>query len=324
MNEIKEHESREDCRQGEWMMSIKSEMKIGVIGGGSIGLYYAANLSKWFPVTLYTRTSRQSKAIQENGITLRENGREKRAIVRVKQLTEADSIDEDLLLVAVKQYHLQGMVPFFQQLSPDVSLLFLQNGMGHLFLLEQLPQKNVFLGTVEHGVLKEKDTIVQVRGRGITNVSVYRGSRQFLEHFVSQTNGSFPFQFHQNYQNMMMAKLLANAMINPLTAVLKVPNGELIKNPYYHQLLTAMFTELVSVFPKYESDATFNKVLEIIQKTAENRSSMLTDLENGRKTEIDAILGYVLKIAKQEQISTPMIQTVYWMIKGLENHLDLD
>ncbi|MBE3568684.1 MAG: 2-dehydropantoate 2-reductase [Bacillales bacterium] len=303
-------------------MDVKNEMKIGVIGGGSIGLFYAANLSKWLPVTVYTRTARQSKAILEEGIALKENGREQRELVCAKQLPDADLIDETFLLVAVKQYHLQGMVPFFRQLSPDVSLLFLQNGMGHLFLLEQLPQKNIYLGTVEHGVLKEQDTIVRVRGRGMTNVSVYRGSQPFLEKFVSHTDGSFPFQFHQNYRKMLLAKLFANAMINPLSAVLKVPNGELIKNPYYYQLLTSMFTELVSVFPEYKSDDIFNKVLDIIRKTAENRSSMLIDLENGRKTEIDAILGYVLKIAEQKQISTPMIQTFYWIIKGLESHLD--
>jgi 2-dehydropantoate 2-reductase len=306
------------------MMNVNHDMKIGVIGGGSVGLFYAANLSKWFPVTLYTRTDRQSKAILEKGISLKENGRIQREMVSAKQLPEADSIEEPFLLVAVKQYHLQGMIPFFRQLSPDVSLLFLQNGMGHLFLLEQLPQKNIYIGTVEHGVLKEEDTIVQVRGRGTTNVSVYRGSRPFLEKFVSYTDELFPFQLHENYQKMMLSKLFANAMINPLSAVLKVPNGELIKNPYYYQLLTAMFSELVSVFPEYKSDDTFNKVLEIIQKTAENRSSMLMDLENGRKTEIDAILGYVLKIAEQKQISTPMIQTFYLMIKGLENQLDHD
>ena len=307
-------------------MSIQiDKMNIGVIGGGAVGLFYAANLSKWFPVTLYTRTARQSKAVLENGINLKEHGHVQKELVSAKQLPSLDRIEEHfLLLVAVKQYQLKELIPFFRRLSPDIPLLFLQNGMGHLFLLEHLPQRNIYIATVEHGVLKEQDNTVQVKGRGRTNVSVYRGSRQILEKFVSQTDESFPFQIHEDYKNMMLEKLFANAVINPLTAVLKVPNGELVKNPYYNQLLNKLFTELAAVFPEYTSKDSLQKVLEIVQKTAENRSSMLMDLEKGRKTEIDAILGFVLKMAEQKQISTPMIQTFYLMIKGLENRVEYD
>ena len=57
---------------------------------------------------------------------------------------------------------------------------------------------------------------------------------------------------------------------------------------------------------------------QVCRITAGNRSSMLKDLENGRQTEIDAILGYVLHEAQQTKQDCPMTRFLYMMIKGKE------
>jgi len=58
--------------------------------------------------------------------------------------------------------------------------------------------------------------------------------------------------------------------------------------------------------------------MEICQKTAKNRSSMLKDVEAHRKTEIDAILGYVVLEAEKQNIKAPLTENFYHMLKGKE------
>jgi 2-dehydropantoate 2-reductase len=60
------------------------------------------------------------------------------------------------------------------------------------------------------------------------------------------------------------------------------------------------------------------QVLKICKNTANNRSSMLKDIEAGRLTEIEAILGYLLDEAAKQKKHAPQIETLYYLIKGKE------
>ncbi len=66
-------------------------------------------------------------------------------------------------------------------------------------------------------------------------------------------------------------------------------------------------------------DESFEHVKAVCIATAENRSSMLKDLENGRKTEIDAILGHILSEAKSKGKSDCLTSSLYKMVKGKES-----
>ena len=98
---------------------------------------------------------------------------------------------------------------------------------------------------------------------------------------------------------------MVNAVINPLTAILSVPNGELVTNFSYEQLMD-MYVDELAVILRIQNVADMREhVKQVCRITAGNRSSMLKDLENGRQTEIDAILGYVLHEAQQTRARLP-------------------
>ncbi|MED3624331.1 2-dehydropantoate 2-reductase [Neobacillus thermocopriae] len=293
-------------------------MKIGIIGAGSIGLLFASYLSKTFEVNLYTRTVEQAADINQYGILIKKGSEQSIAIVNACPVREWAGLD-DFTIIAVKQYQLQSIIETirFQSMVCE-NFLFLQNGMGHLKWLENIPAKNLFVGTVEHGALKEGSNVVYHNGVGITNAAVLKGKIEPLRHFSDLTPKEFPILVKKDYREMMVNKLIVNAVINPLTAILGVKNGALIQNQYYYKVLVNLFLEICNILGLENQEIYLEQVLKICQNTANNRSSMLKDIEAGRLTEIEAILGYLLDEAAKQKKHTPQIEIIYYLIKGKE------
>ncbi|WP_342041694.1 2-dehydropantoate 2-reductase [Bacillus sp. OTU2372] len=294
-------------------------MRVGIIGAGSIGLLFAAYLSRVFDVTVYTRSQEQSAEINQHNVLLQSGTEE--TIAKVKALPIADwQGSEALTIIAVKQYQLFSIIERLSQLpSMPENILFLQNGMGHLKLLDGINTNNLFVGSVEHGALKENPYTVRHNGIGTTNVAVYKGDPGFLKMFVSSVSNVFPITYQEEYFAMMEKKLIANAMINPLTAILQVNNGALIDNPFYYKVLQNLFSEITAILNLEHPEEYWEHVIKICKKTRDNRSSMLKDIEAKRLTEVDAILGYLLEEANKQGKKFPQLETLYYLIKGIES-----
>ena len=294
-------------------------MRVGIIGAGSIGLLFAAYLSRVFDVTVYTRSKEQAAEINQHNVLLQSGTEE--TIAKVKALPIADWQGSDALtIIAVKQYQLFSIIERLSQLpSMPENILFLQNGMGHLKLLDDINTSNLFVGSVEHGALKENPYTVRHNGIGTTNVAVYKGDPGFLKMFASAVSNVFPITYQEEYFAMMEKKLIANAMINPLTAILQVNNGALIDNPFYYKVLQNLFSEITSVLNLEHPEEYWQHVIKICKKTRDNRSSMLKDIEAKRLTEVDAILGYLLEEANKQGKKFPQLETLYYLIKGIES-----
>ncbi|MGG3562020.1 2-dehydropantoate 2-reductase [Neobacillus rhizosphaerae] len=293
-------------------------MKVGVIGAGSIGLLFASYISKVFDVTIYSRTKDQAYQINENGILMRKKAVVKQSSVKALPIS-AWKGTEDFTIVTVKQYQLSAVLEVIKHLSilPN-NLLFLQNGMGHIKLLEEIKGINLFVGTVEHGALKENAFTVSHNGEGATNVALFKGDFSFLQSFATGVPSDFPIHVQEDYYSMLMNKLIVNAVINPLTSILHVKNGELIQNKYFFRVLTNLFDEISFILNLDHPEEHLRQVIEICKKTAENRSSMLKDIEANRLTEVDAILGFILEEANKQEKQAPLLENVYHFIKGKE------
>ncbi|WP_042356348.1 2-dehydropantoate 2-reductase [Bacillus rubiinfantis] len=293
-------------------------MKVGIIGAGSIGLLFAAYLSRKFAVTIYTRSEQQALQINQAGILLKNDYGINKEMVHACQ-AEMWRGSEDITIVAVKQYQLNPIITVIKQLPvKPINLLFLQNGMGHLNELSSIQGHNVYVGSVEHGALRETAYLVSHNGAGVTNVAVYQGNAGPLREFVSAAADDFPFKYHVDYYEMLVKKLIVNSVINPLTAILAVKNGDLIHNHYYYAAAKSLFSEVAAILKLKNEAEYFRQVTDICLATAENHSSMLKDLQANRRTEIDAIVGYLLTEARQHQIKAPIIENLYNLIKGKE------
>jgi 2-dehydropantoate 2-reductase len=291
-------------------------MNIGIIGGGSIGLLFAYYLNQNATVTIYTRTAEQAEKINTDGICLKYKEHLQHTYVTAKTLDSWLGQDE-LTIVTVKQYQLSTVLKKISGASGYGRLLFLQNGMGHIKPLKKIKNNEIYIGSVEHGAYRDSATSVTHNGVGVTRLAVLNGEIAFLKDFISKSPNLFPFTIEENYYEMLIKKLVVNAIINPLTAVLRVRNGELMKNPHYYIILKNMFQELMMILKLDRQDQYFEQVLKVCENTANNRSSMLKDIEHHRETEVDAILGYLLEEAEIKGVQAPLIQTFYHLVKGI-------
>jgi 2-dehydropantoate 2-reductase len=120
---------------------------------------------------------------------------------------------------------------------------------------------------------------------------------------------------------LLWGKLVINAAINPLTALLRVPNGEILKRPTARSLMVSVAREVAAVAVAqgirlpYPDPVVATET--IARRTANNRSSMLMDVERGAPTEIDAICGAVIRAGEQVGVPTPANLTVWQVVKAL-------
>jgi len=294
-----------------------SDVKIGIIGGGAVGLLFGAYLSSYHETSIFTKTKKQAIALNNLGITLIRDKKKHKYAVNGRGDYENIAL-QDFIVVAVKQYDLHSIEKVLKMIPKHIPLLFIQNGMGHIQLLDALPHTSIYVGTVEHGVVRIEQGTIEHTGIGKTNIAIFRGGHGDFSDFPTIQNQYFPFQFQSNYKNMLYSKLIANDVINPLTAVVNVPNGRLIENPFYYEAFLALFNEIIELFPEMNKKELLDEVELICKKTRLNTSSMLKDLKEARKTEIDAILGYILENGNKNGHALPFTNLLYTVIKGKE------
>ncbi|QGQ46958.1 2-dehydropantoate 2-reductase [Metabacillus sediminilitoris] len=292
-------------------------MDFGIIGAGSLGLLYSFYLSKDYSLTLYTNRKQQADLINKRGLSYFKDDTYTTAMI---QATSDRNYKEDFLIVTVKQYDIEAIIDVLKELSPR-TILFLQNGMGHLPYLSVLSKHQILLGISEHGAIRLNDHSVKHTGIGVTKISHYNQDKpqhSIFSQLLAEQHSLFGIELKDDWHNMLTEKLIVNATINPLTAILKVKNGELIKNNDFKQILYELFKEVVLILDVQNEVKLWEHVQTICKKTEKNESSMYKDIQDGRQTEIDSILGYLIQCARKNQIMIPTITFLYHAIKGIE------
>ena len=292
-------------------------MTIQIIGGGSVGLLMASFLAeKGFAVTIISTRVEQRERIETFGLTRQNIGGEKQRF----PAAAADKISghTDLVIVAVKYNGLSDFYPLLAELPISTPLLFLQNGLAHYEEAMRLPQQHIAFGSAQFGAQRENDTTVIHRGIGVLKLAVGRGDIERFSPVLALDSDMIPISTENEAETMLLEKALLNCFINPLTAILNVKNGELLTNQHAYALLKTLYTELMTAFPHMRDEFPFEGVKKLCEKTAANTSSMLSDRQAGRKTEVDTIVGAIIKKAALSGRQLPTLHTLYELIKAAE------
>lgn len=293
-------------------------MKIVIVGAGSIGLLLGSYFSEMgHELFLLTRREAQAKELLSKGIT-RIMPDKKEVMTAVNATTQAQHLPKDALWIfAVKYHQLEDTKKVVQHTSRDTPLLFIQNGLGHLKWMKQLENKRLYIGTIEHGAMKQNDTTVLHKGIGSLNLAPLYSKEKVTDSFPT-TYENFPIVWGNDAELLVLRKTILNACINPLTALLKVKNGDLVKNSHAANLLQKVFEEIIDVFSEMKPHLTLSDVRQLCEKTGENYSSMQQDIQNGKKTEIETIAGALLQGAKERGKEIPTLATLFKMICAIE------
>lgn len=284
-------------------------MKISIIGAGAIGSLFGCSLAQ--------------DSHQVQFLTRKQETELKRQLDDNPVLEFiANNIDfiqnSDLILVCVKAMQVEDAItPWLTYIPSQTPIVFIHNGMGALDNLKQaLANFDVYLATTTQAALKQSEQEVKYTGQGSTLI----GHAFKTSHIVPAWMQVLPHaQWQENIELALWRKLAINCAINPLTAVLNCKNGQLC---HHQDKLSIIIHELSQVFNHYKVDISEQvltlTILDVIQATAQNYSSMHQDIMHQRFTEIDFINGYLVKRANQAKIAVPYNQELIKQIKALE------
>jgi 2-dehydropantoate 2-reductase len=314
-------------------------MNITILGSGAMACLFAAKLAPLADVTLLGSWKLGLEALQQQGIWVEEEtaGQVKRSHVRLPATHQPQlARGADVALILTKSHQTARSAKQAQEVLTTAGIaITLQNGLGNWEVLAQaVGEGRAVWGVTTQGAAMLAPGVVRYAGGGNTWLGQAENTNPTLARKIAQvaelfTQAGFPTLLTPHIAEQAWGKLLANAAINPITALLRIPNGEVLKRPLAHALLQALVTETAQVAQAYGIPLPAQPlalVESIAASTATNRSSMLQDVENGRLTEIDAITGKIVALADTCGVAVPTHRVLLSLITALQpaspNHND--
>jgi len=299
-------------------------MKIVIMGTGAMGSLFGGLLALSEEVWLVDIRQEQIDAIRSAGLIVEEKG--KKQTIHVNATSDAASIGKaDLVIFFVKAYHTEKAASDALVLQKkDTVFLTLQNGLGNEeAICKQVVRKNVMLGTTNHGATLLGPGHIRHAGWGRTYVGELDGKMTDRVAQIAQVfnKAGIETEVSSNIHQVVWNKLFINAGLNAVAALTGLKNGQLLDYPETLRLMDRLVSEAVEVARKKGIPIEGNpleKVKAVVEATRENRCSMGQDIDNRRKTEIDAINGAVVREAERLGIFVPYNQMITDLIKVIE------
>lgn len=290
-----------------------------VAGTGALGTLLAARLGAVAPVTVLGTWPAGLEALARDGAELESNGAVLRARVRATS-DPAAAAGARIAFVAVKAPATPRTAGALRRaLAPDGVAVSLQNGLGNVETLgAALGDARVVAGAAEVGAT--------LRGPG--RALAGGGNRILLAEHPRTPEAAdllrragFDVGTVPDARDLLWAKLAAAAPLLPLTALLGVENGEVLRRPSAAALLLEAAREVAEVaraagvrLPEGEPDAPARRVAAA---TSSNLSSMLQDVRRGVETEVDAVNGAVEREARRLAVAAPANRFLALAVRAL-------
>lgn len=301
-----------------------------IVGAGAVGSVFAARLAARHPVAVIARGERLTH-ILNHGIEV-EGATE--AAIRLPAAASPEQLADfgpdslpDFVLVAVKSHATRAAARLLGPLGTAPARVSLQNGIGN----------EEALGAGGHpviGAVSNNGATLMESGRvfhaGFGEV-ILSGFQQVGEGAVAHlatclASVGFPVQRVPDIRKPLWEKTILNAALNPVTALLGLRTGEVLRDPGNEHLIRLLVREAVAVASAEgieTSEADVWETLErVVARTAGNKSSMLQDLERGVPTEVEAMNGVVVARGARRGIETSWNRLMLRLIRARERGLD--
>lgn len=292
-----------------------------LLGTGALASLFGARLAAaGVDVTMLGAWPEGLAALRTQGVRLVEADGSQRAypVRAVADPAECRGIPHALVLVKAWQTG-RAAQQLAACLPADGLALTLQNGWGNRERLEQaLGPDRVALGSTTLGATLLAPGVVRVGGQGPVTLGSHHRIQPLAELLAA---AGFEVRMAEDVAGLAWGKLVINAAINPLTALLRVPNGELLARPAARELLSLAAGEAAAVGLAQGLRLPFDDPVaaaeEVARRTAANHSSMFQDVQRGRPSEIDAICGAVVEAGQRVGVPTPVNRTLWLLVAAL-------
>jgi len=286
-----------------------------VFGAGSLGSLLGGLLAREHAVTLVGRESHVGTVDDEG---LRVSGAVQTVVEPAARTAVPDDCAADLALVTVKAYDTPAAAAALSDCALAAALS-LQNGMSNEAQLADALDCPVLAGTCTYGAMLEAPGHVACTGIGEVTLGAREGGASTLADEVGAAVDAAGIEttVATDMPVRLWEKLAVNAGINATTALARVENGALLAGPA-NEVATAAARETARAAREAGVDLSDDDAVAAVERvadaTAANTSSMQQDVLAERRTEVDAINGYVA----ERLPDAPVNQTLTALLRAWE------
>ena len=240
----------------------------------------------------------------------------------------------DYALITTKSYDTGCALTELSKLdNQNFNVVSLQNGCGNFEkLIERFGHKRSLAARVITGFEIEHTGLVRITVSadavhigGSTEGDIPESAARLA---AAIHDAGLPAEPTPYIRRDLLAKLLYNSALNPLGASLGVHYGALGDDPGIRNIMSAVIREVFIVIKAMGAETNWSSAEDYesffygkqIPATYNHRSSMLQDIEKGKRTEIDALTGYVSAQGRLHNVSTPVCDTMTELIRFMERN----
>ena len=299
---------------------MKAEEPILIVGTGALAGLFAARLAgAGRHVTVLGTWPAALRALTEHGIRLLEaDGRERSYPVTATGCPSQAGLVRHALVLVKSWQTARAAEQLTACLAPDGLALTLQNGAGNRkALVQALGATRVAAGVTTSGAHLLAPGVVRAAGSGVVSLGAHPRLGPLWD---ALRLAGFVLESSADVEALLWGKIVINAAINPITALLNIPNGRLLEIPPARDLASGIAREAVAVAASLGIHLPYQDpqgaVEEVVRLTASNRSSMLQDIQRGAPTEIDAICGAIVRAGERTGVATPLNRTLWQLVRA--------
>jgi 2-dehydropantoate 2-reductase len=304
------------------MQEIK---RVAILGAGAMGAFFASKFfdAAEFSTVLVAGGERHDRLVR-NGLVV--NG--KAYAIPIVHPEEA-SPPADLIIVAVKHHHLPAAVGDLKNLvGEQTTILSVMNGLDSEETIGAVYGMDKVLYAVSVGIdaVREGNEVTYTApgthffGEA-TNLQISERVRRVQAAFE---RAGIAYETPPDMMRMLWWKLMVNVSMNPPSAVMRAPYGVFQSSPEAQALMEALMREVITLAHAEGVNLTEQDIADwypvLRTLSPQGKTSMLQDLEAGRKTEIEMFAGKVVELGKKHGIPTPVNETMLRLVHLLEQY----
>ncbi len=300
-----------------------SRARVAILGAGTMGTLFAYMLAEHNDVTLVDVRGDVVDTINKEGVRL--DDLRPRRVAATRDPSRVFGVN--YLFVFVKAPNtLSAVRPFGGQLNPATPIVSLQNGLGNEEAIKAalggivplvIGITNEAGYAVGHGRTRRLAVGTTVVGSAGAAYPTVRAVQGLLQDAGLECSIAYDIRPHQ------WGKLLANAAINPIAALLDTKNSVVTGDPNAAELARSLALEGAAVAKALRISLPFGDPWEYVQavvaSSVDGRNSMTIDLAARLKTEIDHINGAIAAAGRRAGVPTPYNDALVRLVKAKEN-----
>jgi 2-dehydropantoate 2-reductase len=322
-------------------------MRVCIVGAGAIGGYLAAKLALAGTEVGVIARGANLAAIQADGLILQNNERTEQQHVHVAVVTDDPNKAGtfDVVIAAVKTHQLPAIAPAMRALYHETTMVVpAQNGIPWWYfhgyggpydgrrimavdpagILEQQIEYERIIGCAVYPATElVAPGVIRHIERDRFTLGELDGSRSPRIQQLSQllVGAGLTAPIRNRIRNEIWVKLWGNLAFNPVSALTGATMGQICRFAPSRALVATLMAEAKAVAEQLGIDfgVSIEQRIAGAEQIGEHKTSMLQDIEAGRSTEIDALVGAVAELGDLVGIETPQLDALAAAVRLLEH-----